>query len=91
MAVQEPGVQVYERENNGSTDPKANQGNPWFDRPEPVDNSARAPERDGAKVTGIPFEGEEMPSTPKPKPKAPRLDEDVTVLGWARKKKAPLN
>jgi hypothetical protein len=82
----EPDVQVIERENNNTTDPKANQVNPWFDRPEPVDSTARAPERDGAKVTGVPFAGEEMPSTPKAKPSG-----EQSLLNWIPGKKAPLN
>lgn len=48
------GLDVIDRDNNNTTDPKANQTNPWFDRPKPVDKSARAPVRDAKKVTGVP-------------------------------------
>jgi hypothetical protein len=82
----EPDVQVYERDNNGSTDPKANQGNPWYDRPKPVDSAEAAPARDPANKTGVPFAGEEMPSTPKAKPSG-----EQSLLNWIPGKKAPLN
>jgi hypothetical protein len=81
-----PTVQVVPRDNNNSTDPNADQTNPWFDRPEPVDTAERAPQRDPGQVTGVPMEGEPMPKRPESEPSG-----EQTLLNWIPGKKAPLN
>jgi hypothetical protein len=79
-------IQVIPRDNNGSTDPAADQTNPWYDRPKVADPSSRAPERDPAQVTGVPFEGEKMPKNPEPKPSG-----EPSLLNWVPGQKGPLN
>lgn len=80
-------IGVIERDNNNNTTAvDANQTDPWFDREKAVDSSVRAPERDPSKVTGIPFAGEKMPSSPKPEPEG-----EPSLLNWVPGKKGPLN
>jgi hypothetical protein len=64
---QSAGVEAFERDTNNSTSPTADQTNPWFDRPKPVDSSARAPERSPKEVGGIGLEGD-IRKSPEPQP-----------------------